>query len=304
MSKIPARVLWQRTLLIYRSDWKQHFLTALPLAILSAAIYVAGNAVLHEVSRGFRISGGFNHTLWIVLARTLAVRIPEFGLPWVLTTIAYAAVSANILAKGSPRNDLGISDSYTSARERLGPLLRIGTFTFLSMLAGYAIVAVCEFGILISSMMPSQNRLILAEAVMFVGLSLWAGLVSRAALSVPILMTSDNRILGSWGAIKKSIKMSEGYEPYFILLVAQTLLFSFLGPWTGRQMLLQLWSRGSVSANAYEWIGYSLDALVPAAIETFAFVGFTVLYMELLARGSSVQIESTEGAGAIPISPR
>jgi hypothetical protein len=30
-----------------------------------------------------------------------------------------------------------------------------------------------------------------------------------------------------------------------------------------------------------EWLGYSLDALVPAAVETFLFVGFTVLYIEL-----------------------
>lgn len=302
MSKIPMSVLWQRTLLIYRSDWKQHFLTALPPAIISVLIYVAGNLLLIELYRKAR-PFDVNRML-LITAKALAVRLSEFGLPWVLTTIAYAAVSANILVK-SPASERAISDSYSSARERLGPLSRVGLITFAAMVAGYAISSACAFVLGFSSFVSKQYRLVTLEVVMAGGLILWASLLSRAALSVPILMTSDNWALGAWGAIKKSIKMSDGYEPYFILLVAQTLLLSFFGPWMGRQMLLQLWSRGAVSANAYEWIGYSLDALLPAAIETFAFVGFTVLYMELLERGDVVHdLESTEGAGAIPISPR
>jgi hypothetical protein len=300
MSKIPARVLWQRTLLIYRSDWKQHFLTALPPAIISVLIYVAGNLLLVELYRGTR-PFDVNHML-LVIAEALPVRLTEVGLPWILTTIAFAAVSANILGK-NPARERAMSDSYSSTRERLGPLFRVGLITFAAMVAGYAIW--CSFLIGFSSSIPKQYRVMTLEVVLAVGVILWAGILSRAALSVPFLMTRDNRNRGAWDAIKKSIKMSEGYEPFFIFLVAQTLLLSFLGPWLGRLVLLQLYLRGSVSANAYKWIGYCLDALLPAAIETFAFVGFTVLYMELLEKGNEVHdVEFDEGTVAIPISPR
>jgi len=302
MSKIPTRVLWQRTLLIYRSDWKKHFLTALPPAIISVLIYVAGNLLLIELYRRAR-SFDVNQML-LITAQSLAVRLIEVGLPWTLTTLAYAAVSANILIK-SPTSGRAISDSYSSARERLGPLFRVGLITFVAMIAGYAISSACSFVIGFSSFVPKQFRLMTFEVLLAVCVILWAGLLSRAALSAPILMTSDDRTQGAWDAIKKSIKMSEGYEPFFIFLVAQTLLLSFLGPWLGREVLLQLWLRSSVSANAYKWIGYSLDALLPAAIETFAFVGFTVLYLELVERDNGVQdVELDEGTVAIPISPR
>jgi hypothetical protein len=302
MSKIPTRVLWQRTLLIYRSGWKEHFLTALPPAIISVLIYLAGNLLLVEL---YRVGRPFyvNHVL-LITSKALAVRLTEFALPWILTTLAYAAVSANILLK-SPTSERAISDYYSPARERLGSLFRVGLITFPAMVAGYAISLAFSFVIGFSSFVPKQHRLMTLDLVLAASVILWAGLLSRAALSVPILMTSDNRTQGAWDAIKKSIKMSEGYEPFFIFLVAQTLLLSFLGPWVGRQVLLQLWLRDSVSANAYSWIGYSLDALLPAAIETFAFAGFTVVYMELRGASRVVQdAESTEGIGSIPISPR
>jgi hypothetical protein len=115
-------VLWKRTSFLYRSRWKQHFLTALPPAIFSTLIYVGGNMLLLELYRRARPSDP-NHMLLIGVLNLITIRLPEFCLPWILTTIAYAAVSSNIITTGSLA-ERAIYDSYSPARERIGPLTR------------------------------------------------------------------------------------------------------------------------------------------------------------------------------------
>jgi energy-converting hydrogenase Eha subunit A len=304
MNKPAMKVLWKRTYSLYCSGWRRHFLTALPPAVFSVLVYVAGNVLLHELSRGFRLSGRLDRTFWILIFRTLAVRLPEFGLPWLMTAVAFAAVSSAILGNHAAENERRIADSYTSARERLGPILAVGLITFLVMVLGYAVVALCTQVIVSSPLAPKQHRVLVLEAVLGVGLALWVGLLSRAGLSIPYLMDHDGA--GAWRAIKTSIRMSDGYEPFFIFLAVQTVLFSLLGPWLGRQALLRLWARGLISAPVYEWLRYSLDALAPAAVETVLFVGFTVLYMELkrTAHEAGQEDVSSEAVSAAPLSPR
>jgi energy-converting hydrogenase Eha subunit A len=304
MNKPGMKAVWQRTQSLYRSGWKRHFLTALPPSVFSVLTYVAGNALLHELSMGFRPTGEMDRTFWILIFRTLAVRLPEFGLPWLMTAFAFAAVSSAVLGNDVAKNQSSIADSYTSARERTGPILAVGLITYLVMILGYAIVSLCAQSIAFSSLAPKQNRLFVLEAVLFAGLAIWVGLLSRAGLSIPCLM--DHEDAHAWGAIKTSIKMSDGYEPFFILLAVQTVALSILGPWLGRQALVQLWGKGLISSTALQLLGYSLDALVPAAVETVLFVGFTVLYLELKrAANEAVQQDvPAEAVSAAPLSPQ
>src|SRR5260370_38479896 len=97
MNKPATKLLWKRTYSLYYSGWRQHFLTALPPSVFSVLVYVAGNALLHQLSRGFRISVRLDQSFWILFIRILGGRVPEFGFPWLMTAFAFAAVSSTVL---------------------------------------------------------------------------------------------------------------------------------------------------------------------------------------------------------------
>src|SRR5260370_24086059 len=78
INKPSTKLLWKRTYSLYYSGWRRHFLAALPPSVFSVLVYVAGNALLHQLSRGFRISGRLDQSFWILIIRTLGVRVPEF----------------------------------------------------------------------------------------------------------------------------------------------------------------------------------------------------------------------------------
>jgi|GEM_PF-5732487 hypothetical protein len=305
MNKVPMKTLWQRTFVLFQSGWRQHILVIVPPLILSVLIYVAGNTFLHELMRGVRVSGKLNPLLWVVIGKTLAVRLPEFGLPWILMIIAYAALSANILAKSTIQHAGAISTSYASALARLGPLVKIGMFTFAAAVAGYAILAACASGIAFSSLIPGQDRYVVLEIILLGGFASWTGFLSRVALSVPLLIDKDNEARGAVNAMRWSIKISEGYELFFLLVVYQAFLLNIVGPWLGKLGLYYLWTRNSISSNSYVWLGHSVEALFLIAVETLIFVAFTGLYVELKEANKVVQgPECSEGNGAIPDSPR
>ncbi|HET7871837.1 MAG TPA: hypothetical protein VFL42_04955, partial [Terriglobales bacterium] len=242
-----------------------------------------------------------DRTFWSLILRTLAVRLPQFALPWLMTTFAFAAVSSAVLGTDTKEHLHSIADSYTSARERVRPILTVGLITFLLAVAGYAAVAMCAQTIAFSQLVPRAYRGFALMTILYVGLAIWLGLLSRAGLSIPYLMQHEGA--GAWNSVKASVSRSEGYEPFFVLLIVQTVFCSVWGPWPGRQVLFWFWRKSLIGPKTVEWLGYSLDALVPAAVETFLFVGFTVLYMELkrTANEETQQDFSSEAVRAAPI---
>src|SRR5215471_6438007 len=55
VKRVPLRVLLRNTLALYFSRWKQHFLTALPPAILAVLVYAVAPVFLRAIWRGVRM---------------------------------------------------------------------------------------------------------------------------------------------------------------------------------------------------------------------------------------------------------
>src|SRR5215471_2623140 len=276
VKRVPLRVLLRNTLALYFSRWKQHFLTALPPAILAVLVYAVAPVFLRAIWRGVRMGPGPD--LWLAAIQALPVQLLEFCLPWLLTAYAFAAVSCSLLP-GSTGREHAIYDAYTLARERIRPILAVGLITFGLALVGGIVSIFCAVTLTRVPSIPREYRGVTAQVISTIGLIAWMTLLARTSLSIPCVM--DRLEIGAWKAIKTTTRLTDGYEPFFFLLIAPTISLSVLVPLLCRQAFAHLWDRGLINSVGYQWLGYGIDVIAAAALETLAFVGFTILYLEL-----------------------
>lgn len=309
VSKIPVPLLLRWTYSLFRSGFWRHFMTAWPPSVLSVLVYAAGETVVRNIFSGVRHGligpGGaeFQRRLLIAGLEALPVRLFEFGLPWIMTTFAFAAVSSGLL-RSSPENKYRIVDAYTTARDRRRPILAIGCITFGLTLVGGVIGIFCASALGGNRLIPPEHRILAVQTLLWVCLGGWLTLVSRLALSVPCIM--DNLHVTTWSAIKTSYRFSEGYERLFLVFVAQTIALSLLIPFVENRLLFLLWEHNVSVGTAYQWIVRCLYSILTAVLETSIFIGFTVLYIEV--KGSHKENDQDEvssgGISATALSPR
>jgi hypothetical protein len=301
MKRVRLKVLVGKTLALYFSRWKQHFLTALPPAILAVLVYAVAPVFLRAIRHGVRPVPGPD--LWLAVIEAVPVQLLEFCLPWLLTAYAFAAVSCSLLP-GSMGREHAIYDAYTLARERIRPILAVGLITFGLALVGGIVSIFCAVTLTRGPSVPREYRGVAAEVIFTAGLIAWMTLLARTSLSIPCLM--DRLEISAWQAIKTTSRLTDGYEPFFFLLIAPTISLSVLVPLLCRQAFAQLWDRGLINGTGYRWLGYGMDVIAAAALETLAFVGFTILYLELaqLADDKVQGDVPSEAMSAAVIGPR
>jgi len=116
----------------------------------------------------------------------------------------------------------------------------------------------------------------------------------------------DKPQVTAWNAIKISCGLSEDYERFFLVLVAQTIALTLLFNFLEKTFLSLLWERNTTYWEIYPLVANGLYSVVAAVLDTGVFVGFTVLYLEVKdAPKEAAQEEAfAEGVSAAPISPR
>src|SRR5215472_15652636 len=276
MKRVRLKVLLGKTLALYFTRWNQHFLTALVPAILAVSVYAAAPFFLRAIWHGVRLAPGAD--FWLAVVEALPVQLLEFCLPWLLTAYAFAAVSCSLLP-GSMDREHAIYDAYTLARERIRPILAVGLITFGLALVGGIVSIFCAATLTRAPFIPREYHGVTAQVISTIGLIAWMTLLARTSLSIPCVM--DRLEISAWKAIKRTTRLTDGYEPFFFLLIAPTISLSVLVPLLCRQAFAHLWDRGLINSVGYQWLGYGMDVIAAAALETFAFVGFTILYLEL-----------------------
>lgn len=308
MSRMSVQNVLQRSYSLFRSGFWRHFMTAWPPSVLAVLVYAAGDAVIRDIFSSVRYAGAeFQRRLLVASLEALPVRFLEFGLPWIFTAFAFAALSSRLL-QASSENQRRIVDAYSLVRDRLRPIVAVGLITFVLTILGGGISIFCALALGGNKLVPPEYRFLAVQAVLWASFGGCLILVSRLALSIPCIMDDLNAT--AWRAIRTSFRLSVGYERLFLVFAAQTIGISFLIRFLDNAVSFVLWRNGITIPpayfSAYLWSLRGLYSVFAAVVETSIFIGFTVLYMEMKdGQKENDQAEvSSEGISATALSPR
>jgi len=232
---------------------------------------LAGGPKNQRDYRSFPITQISHHMLEVSEAG--ALRYGSFFTSWFLGCFALAAIAtvANGLEKGE-REDVWISDSFQRAREHFGALLLTAVVTFTIFLVG---MAALEFVVLVLIKAVGWERFSRFNyGVTLVVVLVVSSIVSWFGMAIPLILSDG---LGVWAALKRSLKISNGYEVFLVLLVVESSLGSYLAWYAAHYGLTFLFPVQLQNAAWYGWTVYGVTILASAAVQPPMFIGFSLL---------------------------
>lgn len=278
----PTRLAWSgllvRTYSLYQERFAKLFLISLPPAFLA---YFFRFIHIQKL-----IVGGIRHHGWLPSYRSpgywtilIVVALFDGAVYWVTSGFFLAGIASNVLST-SAENQLAITDAFSKARKRLagvaGVTLLIWSAFMLSLeIAGFALFAILE------RLRLEQNYIVFTSTYGLV-LLLLGGLFSRFGLAIPILI--DDPKASVRDALRRSVRQSEDWEPFFILFLAKSALIGYAAYWLLSQGLMNLSDRGMLKAETYPWIQSLLYICIGAMVESPLFIAFSLLYRDTKTR--------------------
>jgi hypothetical protein len=194
---------------------------------------------------------------------------------WISSSFFFASVAANIVTERGETKPL-ISDAFTRARARIGAVSVVALLCWTIFWLGRAASAFALWNILHRlRIRPSFYGSILLVSI---PLLLIAGLLSRLALAIPVLMNKPVASLRE--ALQTSVRKTEGWELFFIMFLAKSAILGFGLYWLGNYGLDWLWEHGTLNATTYPWVAQTLYICLAAALESPLFIAFSILFRE------------------------
>jgi hypothetical protein len=297
--------LLRRTYELYGSLWKRHVLIAFPATIFSFLIYFLGGQLVTAVSRPLTRWDASHLTprFFEITAATLAIRFLYFGLTWIFTMCAFAAVCSAIVEKTSPEMQ-NIGDAYSGVRERLSGIVSVGMISYLPAAFGFWVIVGGSAPIAFKLGSWRHFELTYWMLVSAGSVALFSFLC-RFGLSIPYLMVRRPPIPVR-EAMRVSLSMTKGHESYFAVLVLKLVVASFGGYWLGRYLLPKLWLTYEFTYATSQWLMVIWGIILAVISEPFLFIGLTVLYQECVRTMQSAETEAvaTAATAPAPIGPR
>jgi hypothetical protein len=108
----------------------------------------------------------------------------------------------------------------------------------------------------------------------FIGVVVVASVVSWFGMAIPLILAED---IGVWAALKKSAKISNGYESFLSLLVAESLVGSYVAWYAVHYGLTFVFPVQLTYTAWYGWLQYFVAILASAAVQPPMFIGFSLL---------------------------
>lgn len=256
---------------VYASQFRHWFAITAPTSVLASIILLMADRKIREIYSSFPITQISFHTLEIAEAGVL--RYGSFLFSWFLGCFALAAIAtvANGLNKAEP-DGVWISDSFQRAREHFGGLFLAAIVTFSMYLAGMAGIEFILFALIRVVGWARFSRF--NYGANFIGVVVVANIVSWLGMAIPLILAAD---IGVWAALKKSVKISNGYEIFLSLLVAESMVGSYVAWYAvhyGLTFLLPIQLRYTAW---YGWLVYCVTILASAAVQPPMFIGFSLL---------------------------
>jgi hypothetical protein len=264
-------VLLRSVYALYGSQFRRWFVITAPTSLLASVVLLMADERIRAMYRSIP-RGEIPYHLGEV-AETGLLRYGSFFISWFLGCFALAAIATVVnQLEGDGCDSVWKSDSYQRAREHFGALLRAACFTFGAFLAGMAVVLFIDLALL-RKVAPAHFSRFNYGAV-FIGSLIVASIVSWFGMAIPLMLSSD---IGVWRSLKKSLKISNGYEGFLFLLVVESLAGSYVGWYAVHYGLSLLLPPQFQYAAWYGWLVYGLSILASAAVQPPMFIGFSLL---------------------------
>jgi hypothetical protein len=256
---------------VYTGNLARWFAITAPTILLGSIVIWLADQKLHALYKSFPITEIRYH--WAEVAESLVLRYGSFLISWFLGCFALPAIAtiANNLDKGD-REGVWVSDSFQRARERLGRLALVAFLTFTMFGAGMLVIELIVVSIGRVSGWGHSYRFNYASV--FVGVLVISSIVSWFGMAIPLILAED---IGTWRALKKSLKMSNGYEGFLLLLVCESLVGSYVAWYAVNLGLKFLFPLQLRYTEWYGWLVYLLIILASAAVQPPMFIGFSLL---------------------------
>lgn len=265
------RVLLKDVYSLYGNQFLRWFAITAPTSLLASIVLLMADQRIRAIYQS--IPRGEIQFHWIEIGEASVLRYGSFFISWVLGCFALAAIATVVNGLDvNDNNDVWVRDSYQRARERFGPLLLAACFTFGLFLAGMAVVISVELALLLK--VTAAHRLQFGYYAGLIGYAIVAGIVSWFGMAIPLLLAEN---IGVWAALKKSVKLSNGYEGFLCLLVVESLAGTYVA-WYAVHFGLSFLFPVQLRYTAwYGWLVYFVSILASAAVQPPIFIGFSLL---------------------------
>jgi hypothetical protein len=265
------RLLLRDVYSIYTGQFRRWFFITAPTSLLASVVVLMADQKIRAIYASIPRGEIPYHMAEVVEAGVF--RYGSFFMCWLLGCFTLAAIATVVnRLEGDDGNSVWISDSYQRARERFGPLLLAACSTFGLFLASMAIAIFVE--IALSLKVTAANGLRFSYYAGLIGYVVVAGIISWLGMAIPLLLTEN---IGVWAALKKSVKLSNGYEGFLFLLVVESLVGSYVAWYAVHYGLSFLFPVQLRFAAWYGWLVYFVSIVASAAVQPPMFIGFSLL---------------------------
>jgi hypothetical protein len=265
------RLLLRDVYSIYTGQFRRWFLITAPTSLIASVVLLMADRRIRAIYQS--ILRGEIQFHWIEIGEASVLRYGSFFISWVLGCFALAAIATAVNGLDvNDNNDVWVRDSYQRARERFGPLLLAACFTFGLFLAGMAVVISVELALLLK--VAAAHRWQFGYYAGLIGYAIVAGIGSWFGMAIPLLLAEN---VGVWAALKKSMKLSNGYEGFLFLLVVESLAGSYVAWYAVHYGLSFLFPVQLRYTAWYGWFVYFVSILASAAVQPPMFIGFSLL---------------------------
>ena len=265
-------LLLRGTFNLYRSQFRRWFAITAPTSLLAAVVLWIANQQIATMLRGIPMYELSSH--WGVLAGAMVARYGSYFVAWFLGCFALGGIATVVsdLDQDDSEEGAWIHDSHQRTREHFGSLVLAAFVTFCAFLAGMAAAE-----IVVSAAFRAVRWSRFARFSFGAGLVAYVvvtSIVSWFGMAIPLILR-DNA--GIWTALKKSVKLSNGYEGALSFLVVQSTAGSFVAWYATHHGLRLLVPNTLQHTSWYGWVVFTVGILASAAVEPPIFIGFSLL---------------------------
>lgn len=270
---------------LYGSQFRRWFAITAPTSLLASVVLLMADQRIRSIYGS--IPRGEVQFHWDKIAEAFVLRFGGFFVDWLLGCFILAAIATAVNSLDvNDGNEVWRRDSYQRAREHSWALLLTAAFTFCAFLAGTVAVGVVVAAVIRDVGWAHFSRFNMSATL--IGYVLVASIVSWFGMAIPLILSGDIRV---WAALKRSMRLSNGYEVFLLLLVVESVVGSYAAWYAVHYGLTFLFPFRLQDTAWYGWIIYGVSILASAAVQPPMFIGFSLL-------AANQQHNSSSGPGA------
>jgi MFS family permease len=262
--------LLRQVFVLYRQQFRKWFAITAPTSIVAAFVVRMCGQQVSTMLEGIPRSQLQYH--FAEVAETVLLRFVGFFLVWLLAAFVLGAIAASVGNLDPEDSEVWRHDSHQRAREHFGGIFLISLITFGAALVGEFLVGFVVYAII--RVVGWKNFSQFTSIAAILGSVAVASLLGWFGMAIPLIIRGNT---GTLAALKRSVKLSDGYELFLFLLVIQLVAGSYESWYAAHYCLMLVIPSALRFTSWYGWAVYLLSILASAAVEPPMFIGFSLL---------------------------